>query len=367
MIFKFIKEKDLQFDSYIEEYTDSIKKCEENFQIKINEKCSEMAVPPGAFGHMETLYKKIYSITKGKVKVDKPGILVYVSDNGICEAGVSNNPTSTTYQVGRNMLEGKAAINLLSEKIENQLEIVDVGCLTDLEESVTTKVSYGTNNFLEMPAMTREQAGHALVIGIQKTEEKISEGWNLIGTGEMGVGNTTTSAAVISVLLQEQVERVVGFGAGLDNEGFNRKIMVIKEGLNKNSPFKDGLDVAAKVGGYDILAIAGTFIACAKHQVPCVIDGVISIAGLLVAQTIVPDICDYVLPSHNSMEPGFQLVAKRLGLEPFFQFNMRLGEGSGCPFLFQLVGTSCFLIENMSQFEEVGLNRLDYVDIRNNN
>lgn len=360
----FRPEKTVETDVFIQKYCEKITLTDKKYQKLAEAYCNDLAVPPGALGQLEKIYKKIYAISQGKITVDQPGVLVYVSDNGICESGVSSNPVSTTYQVGTNMLEGKAVINLLAKQTNSLLEIVDIGCLTDLSQNCELKVSYGTKNFEKEPAMSRLEAGRALIAGIKKAEEKIEQGWNIVGTGEMGVGNTTTSAAVITLLLDRKLEEVIGLGAGLTEDGYKRKKKILQDALLYHQPFKDGLDIARKVGGYDILAIAGTFIACSKHQVPCVVDGVISMAGLLVALTFSKSILDYTFVSHVSMEPGYQLAIKELALEPLFHFQMRLGEGSGCPFLFQFIQTACYTIQNMSSFKEAGLKSQDYVDVR---
>ncbi|WEG74072.1 nicotinate-nucleotide--dimethylbenzimidazole phosphoribosyltransferase [Vagococcus intermedius] len=360
----FKPEKVVETDLIIQNYCQSIKPTDKKYRELASSYCNNLAVPPGALGQLEKTYQKIYGIGRGKVNVDKPGVLVYVSDNGICESGVSSNPVSTTYQVGKNMLEGRAIINLLTKQTGSKLEVVDIGCLTDISEQCEFKVGYSTKNFDKEPAMSRLEAGRALIAGINKTEEIIKQGWNIVGTGEMGVGNTTTSAAVITLLLDSELEEVIGLGAGLNEEGVRRKQKILQKALVYHQPFKDGMDVARKVGGYDILAIAGTFIACSKHQVPCVVDGVISMAGLLVALTFSEAVLDYTFVSHVSMEPGYQLAIKKLGLEPLFHFEMRLGEGSGCPFFFQFIQTACYTIQNMSSFKEAGLNIKDYVDVR---
>ena len=354
----------LETDLFIKKYIESIESVDKSYKEEARDYCDKLAVPPGALGQVAEVYQRLYEIGKGSVQVDKPGVLVYVSDNGVVQAGVSNNPVITTYQVAENMLEGKATISLLTKHSNSDLEIVDLGCLTDLSSGTTYKISHGTKNFNEDPAMTREQAGQAIIAGIKITEKQIEKGWNIVGTGEMGVGNTTTSAAVISTILGTDIKETIGLGAGLDKAGRMRKEQVITEGALKHQPFRDGLDIASKIGGYDILGIAGTFLACAKHKIPCVIDGVISMAGMLVAQTIEPKIIDIAFASHISMEPGYQKALTHTKLQPLFYLDMRLGEGSGCPFLFQFMETAKFTIENMVDFDKAGLTVDDYVDIR---
>lgn len=354
----------LETDLFIKEYIESIESVDKSYKEEARDYCDKLAVPPGALGQIAEVYQKLYEIGRGSVQIDRPGVLVYVSDNGVVKAGVSNNPVITTYKVAENMLKGQATISLLTQHSKSQLEIVDLGCLTDLSSGTQYKISHGTKNFKEEPAMTRVQAGKAIMAGIEITEKLIKEGWNVVGTGEMGVGNTTTSAAVISTILGTDIKETIGLGAGLDKEGRMKKEQVIAEAILKYQPFRDGIDIAAKIGGYDILGIAGTFLACAKHKVPCVIDGVISMAGMLVAQTIEPKIIDIAFASHISMEPGYQKALAHTKLQPLFYLDMRLGEGSGCPFLFEFMKTAKFTIENMVDFDKAGLTVDDYVDIR---
>ncbi len=362
--YTFQPDLNVKTDMFIKSYIRGINDVSSERQKEAKDYCDKLAVPPGALGQIAEIYQRLYAIMEGDVAIDQAGVLVYVADNGVCDAGVSNNPVSTTYQVAENMLEGKATISLLASQTKSEIKIVDLGCLTDLSSGTEFKISQGTKNFKDEPAMTRKQAGEALIAGIELTEKQLTKGWNVIGTGEMGVGNTTTSAAVISAILGTKVEETIGLGAGLDIEGRLRKEKVISEAILKHQPFIDGLDIARKIGGYDILGIAGTFLACAKNKIPCVIDGVISMAGLLVAQSIEPKIVSYAFASHISMEPGYQKALSSVGLQPLFFLDMRLGEGSGCPFLFQFMQTAKFTIENMVDFEKAGLTVEDYVDIR---
>lgn len=362
--FNFMPEQALKSDDFIKDYIKTIQSVDKKYEVEASLYCDKLAVPLGALGQLAEVYQRLYAIGKGHVNISTPGVLVYVSDNGVCQSGVSNNPVTTTFQVAENMLQEKATISLLTKKMNSQLAVIDLGCLTDISTGTEYKISKGTKNFKNEPAMTREQAVAALCAGINITEEKIKSGWNVIGTGEMGVGNTTTSAAVISVMLGIDVNETIGLGAGLNKAGRHRKEQVIREAILKHEPFIDGIDLASKVGGYDILGIAGTFIACAKHQVPCVVDGVISIAGLLIAKSIEPKVLDYAFASHISEEPGFQMAVSQLELQPLFYFNMRLGEGSGCPFLFDFMQNAQYIIENMVSFDEAGLTVEDYVDIR---
>ena len=214
--------------------------------------------------------------------------------------------------------------------------------------------------------MTREQAIAAILVGYKKTEALIKDGYRLFGTGEMGIGNTTTSAAVIAAVLGLKAEDVTGYGAGLTQDMKAHKTVVIQQCLDCHAPYGDILDLTAKLGGLDMLAMAGTHLACARYQLPCVVDGLISLTGLLIAHQLTPHVLDYSFASHASTEPAYRLVSDFLGLEPMLLLDMRLGEGSGCPLAFFLLENAVYTMEHMPTFAEGSLKEEDYVDIRKN-
>lgn len=233
---------------------------------------------------------------------------------------------------------------------------IDIGMVTDVP-SVTDpkdKVMYGTKNMVEEPAMSREQAAQAVLIGIRKVKELAEQGYNLIATGEMGIGNTTTSSAVVSVLLDESVENVTGRGAGLSSEGLNRKIRAIERAIEKHQPDKeDILDVLSKVGGLDIAGMTGAFLGGAIYHIPVLIDGFISSAAALCAVRMVPETVDYILASHCSGEPAGRMVLEELRLPYLIDANMSLGEGSGAVAAIPLLEMGVNVYRKMSTFEEI--------------
>ncbi|MBF0779547.1 MULTISPECIES: nicotinate-nucleotide--dimethylbenzimidazole phosphoribosyltransferase [unclassified Granulicatella] len=344
---------------------ENIQKIDHVYIQQARKYCDNLAKPLGALGKLEDIYCRLYAMFCGKIIIDKKIVIVYVADNGICQEGISANPQVTTYQVGKNMLEGNAGINIMTKQVGADVSIVDIGCLQDLSSFSNQKVRYGTENALKRPALTKKEALRAIQVGYEHTLQLIEQGYTVFGTGEMGVGNTTTSVAVISQLLSKDAQEIVGFGAGINQETLAHKAQIIKRMIEHNAPYEDALDVARKVGGLDILGMVGTYLACAKHQLPFVIDGVISIAALLVAHALNESVLDYAFASHCSTEPGYQVVSEFLNLSPMLQLDMRLGEGTGCPLLFFLMDMAKQTMETMPSFKTAHLNKDDYVDIRN--
>lgn len=326
--------------------------------------CDRLAKPLGALGKMEKMYAKLYAMFPNKIQLSKKIVMIYVADNGICEEGISSNPIETTFIVANNIRNGKAGVCNIAEHAGSDICVIDIGCKSPIYSDNPDHVLHGTRNMLKDAAMTREQAMEAILVGYRRTVEKIHQGYTLFGTGEMGVGNTTTSAAVIAATLGIPAQKVTGYGAGVTEEMKAHKTAVIQEAVTNHAPFSDIIDLVSKVGGLDMLGMVGTYLACAQYQLPCVIDGLISLTGLLIASQLKKEVLDYCFPSHCSTEPGYQIVSDYLGLSPMLQMDMRLGEGSGCPLAFFLMESSVYTIERMPTFEEGKLDRDDYVDIR---
>ncbi|NEW61878.1 nicotinate-nucleotide--dimethylbenzimidazole phosphoribosyltransferase [Granulicatella sp. zg-ZJ] len=326
--------------------------------------CDRLAKPLGALGKMETIYARLYSMFDKHISLEKKVVVVYIADNGIVEEGISANPQETTYIVAENMLEKKTGLCAISQHVGSDVCVVDIGCKKDVGYHVDAKVMYGTKNMAKEPAMSKKMCIQAILNGYDKTVSLINQGYTLFGTGEMGVGNTTTSAAVISALLDKPAHEVTGYGAGLTKTSMQHKINIIEQCIQKHAPYEDVLDIVSKIGGLDMLGMVGTYLACAMYEKPCVIDGVISITGLLIASKIAPHVLDYCFASHCSTEPGYKIVADTLKLEPMLLMDMRLGEGSGCPLAFFLMENAVHTITNMPTFEQGKLSRDDYVDTR---
>lgn len=327
-----------------------------------------LAKPIGSLGSLEELAAQIAGIT-GKINnsFDKKCTIVMAADNGIHEEGVSACPQEITAIQTINMTKGITGICVLSKHADAEVIIVDIGVKGNLEAAgiINKKISHGTKNITKEPAMTREQAIKAVEIGIELVGELVSKGYNLFGTGEMGICNTSTSSAVLMALSGISAEQAVGKGSGLTDADYAKKKRIIERALEINNPDKnDTLDVLSKVGGYDIAGMAGCFLGAAYYRVPIVIDGFISMVAALTAYKLNPLVKDYMIASHHSEEPGYKHGISILKLEPMLNLHMRLGEGTGCPLAFNIIEASQAVIKNMATFEQAAINDDYLVDIR---
>lgn len=349
----------------LQEILESIFPLEKEKIAKGKSICDSLAKPLGALGKMEEIYQRLYAMYDTDIRLDKKIVMVYVADNGVVAEGISSNPQETTYIVGKNILKGNSGLGAISKHVGSDVTVIDIGCMRDIYSPAVDKVIYGTGNIVKESAMTREQAQRAILVGYLKTKSLIEEsGYQVFGTGEMGIGNTTTSVAVICALLDIQSREIVGYGAGLTQDMLDHKSTIIQRSVNFHKPYQDVLDVVAKVGGLDMLGMVGTYLACAQYRKACVIDGLISITAVLIASKLCPHVLDYCFTSHASTEPGYQLVCQELQLDPMLLMDMRLGEGSGCPLAFFLLENAVYTIEHMPTFSESQLRKTDYIDIR---
>ena len=326
------------------------------------ERQAQLAKPPGSLGRLEDLSVQLAGIS-GKVhnSVVKKHLLVFAADNGVVEEGVSSAPQSVTLQQTVNLTHHKTGASVLAKCFGCEITVCDVGVNADIKETavLNQKIAYGTNNIINGPAMTREQALTALFVGADLAQSIDAD---VFGIGEMGIGNTTTSSAVLSVLLSAPVEDVTGKGGGITDDSFRKKKQVIQDAINLNQPDKhDVLDVLSKVGGFDIAAMCGAFLGSAAAKKPVVIDGFISAVAALCAVKLCPNVRHYLIPSHASYEIGYQLAMNAMELQPIFLLNMRLGEGSGCPLAFQVLEAACAVMNDMATFDQAGIND-DYLD-----
>lgn len=324
--------------------------------------------PIGSLGTLEHVAARISGIT-GKVKntINKKSIIIMCADNGIVEEGVTTNPKEFTAIVTNNFTRGITGINVLSKFAGSDIEIVNIGVTGELNNPLVLdrKVMDGTKNMIKGPAMTREECIKAIEVGIEVVDDLVAKGYDLLGTGEMGIGNTTTSAAVLSVFSGMEPDIIAGRGSGLLDEQFNHKKRVIKECIKVNAPnIEDPIDVLSKVGGLDIAGLCGCFIGAAKNRVPIVIDGFISAAAALCAYKLNPLTKEYMIPSHLSAEPGAKFAMDVIGLEPMFDLKMRLGEGTGCPLAFNVIEAALYTVNNMGTFDDAKLDSTKYVDMR---
>lgn len=315
-----------------------------------------IAHPLHSLGKLEDAIVQIAGIQRtAVVRLDRKALVIMCADNGVVAEGVTQTGQEVTAQVAENFLTDRATAAILCREAGADIFPIDIGMAEDTDVR-KCKVMNGTRNMAEGPAMTRGEAVLALETGIRIAREKADAGYRIIATGEMGIGNTTTSSAMASVLLHQPVERMTGRGAGLSSEGLQRKIRVIRHSVELNRPDpQDPVDVLAKVGGLDIAGMAGIFIGGAACRVPVVIDGFISAVAALAASRICPAAAAFMMPSHVSGEPAASLVLHALGLSPYLTCDMRLGEGTGAVMLFPLLDMALKVYDSMSTFEEDGI------------
>lgn len=340
----------------LEEILSHIGELDKEVINKAQAKLDSLTKPLGSLGKLEEIVKRVVGIT-GELypKRDKKAVVIMCGDNGVVEQGVSSCPKSVTASVTRNFTKGITGINILAGHAGADIVVIDIGVDADIdcEGVINKKIRYGTANIINGPAMTREETIKAINVGIATVEELTSKGINFLGTGEMGIGNTTTSSAIASVLIGVPVEKMVGIGAGLSKEGILNKIRVIKEAIRVNEPNpEDPLDVLAKVGGLDIAGLVGCFIGAARYRVPIIMDGFISSVSALLAVRIEPKIKEYIFPSHGSAEPGSKMVLDAMGFEPLLNLDMRLGEGTGAAIAFHIVDCAFEAYEKMGTFDD---------------
>ncbi len=350
------------------ETLDKIEPTDKEAMRKTSEKWDSLVKPIGSLGLMEEMTTKISGITGNTMnRIDRKVIVVMCSDNGVMEEGVSAAPQVFTRILAESMVKGITGVATMAKHAGADIVTVDIGMNGEIKTPgiVDKKIANGTKNLAVESAMTYLEAIQAIEVGIQIGDNLFEEGYDILGTGELGMGNTTTSAAMLSVLGDLDVAVTCGKGAGITESQYLHKINVIKRGIELNNPDpNDPVDVLSKVGGFDIGGMCGLFLSAAKNRKPIVMDGFISSAAALCAIRLDPNVRDYIIPSHLSQEPGSVAMMETLGLSPMLTMKMRLGEGSGCPLAFQILETALYTLENMGTFEEASINSEALVDIR---
>jgi nicotinate-nucleotide--dimethylbenzimidazole phosphoribosyltransferase len=316
--------------------------------------------PRGSLGRLEELSIHLAGMKANPIpSVESKAVIVMAADHGVTAEGVSAYPAEVTRQMVLNFLNGGAAINTLARQAGARVTIVDIGVAVDFDPApglIRRKVMYGTRNMAQGPAMTREEAEQALQVGIDVLNEEVGRGLDIVATGDMGIGNTTPSSAIVAALTGQPVAQVVGRGTGIDNQGLERKIRVIEQALSVNRPnHKDPLDVLHKIGGLEIAGLAGVMIAAASQRIPVVVDGFISTAAAMIAARLAPRVHDYLVSAHQSVEIGHQVMLKNLSLTPLLDLNLRLGEGTGAALAFHLIEASTRILREMATFGEAGV------------
>ena len=362
---------------YLEQTINSIQPVDEASHRACLKYWNQMGKPLHSLGKMETLWAQLAGIQRTvHPSVKNRGLVVMCADNGVVAEGVTQTGQEVTAIVAENFFDDLTCTSLLCKKNNCDRFVVDIGMAVDTPRTIRRKVAYGTKNMTKEPAMTRAQALAALRTGIELAEQLKKEGYQIIATGEMGIGNTTTSSAVTAVLLKDTisqrlgmervtptgvsvgmdmcVEAVTGRGAGLSDEGLERKKDAIRRAIAINHPdSSDPIDVLAKVGGFDLAGLAGVFLGGAAAGLPVVIDGFISLTAALLATRIAPECAAYIIPSHRSKEPGAKLIQEALHLEPGLCMDMCLGEGSGAVALLPFLDMAAEIYEHMGTFDDI--------------
>jgi nicotinate-nucleotide--dimethylbenzimidazole phosphoribosyltransferase len=316
--------------------------------------------PPGSLGRLEELSIQTAGIMANPLpRIKDKVVLVMAGDHGVVAEGVSAYPQEVTPQMVLNFLRGGAAINVLARHAGARVVVVDMGVAADLPahaDLVVRKIAYGSGNIARGPAMSRLQAGECLEAGAEVCLEQIALGMDVLATGEMGIGNTTPSAAIAAAITGEPIEEIAGRGTGVDDQGLKRKIEAIRRALAANRPDPaDGLDVLAKVGGFEIGGLAGAILAAAANRRPVVIDGFISTAAAMIAASLAPEVRSYLIAAHTSLERGHHLMMDWLRIRPLLDLQMRLGEGTGAALAMSLVEAACKTLGEMATFSEAGV------------
>jgi len=316
--------------------------------------------PPGSLGRLEELSVQLAGITGKDIPTIKDKVIITMAgDHGVVAEGVSAFPQEVTPQMVLNFLHGGAAINVLARHVGARITIVDMGIAADMEAHpslIVKKIAHGTANMTAGPAMTREQAEQAILAGVEVVEAEIEKGLDIVGMGDMGIGNTTPSAAIAAALTGIEPARLTGRGTGVDDEGLKRKIDAIERALAVNKPDpKDGLDVLAKVGGFEIGGLVGVILGAAANRKPVMVDGFISTAAAMIAVTIAPAVRPYLISAHRSQEYGHNQMVEWLGLKPLVDFDLRLGEGTGAALGISIAEAACKILAEMATFAEAGV------------
>lgn len=329
------------------------------------ERLDNLTKPQGSLGRLEELAKQIVGITaKANPTLKNKVIFTLAADHGVTEEAVSAYPKEVTPQMVYNFLNGGAGINVLARHVGAKVVVVDMGVAIKVQNVhqfkvqsfKDKKINYGTKNMTKGPAMSKDEAIKSIEVGIEVFEEEAKLGIDIVGTGDMGIGNTTPSSAIAYVITGKPVEDITGRGTGIDDKTFYKKIAVIKRAVSINNPNpQDVIDVLSKVGGFEIGGLAGVILAAAKNRIPIVIDGFISGAAALIAYQLEPKVKDYMLAAHCSVERGHRIILDFIGLKPLLDLGLRLGEGTGAALGMSIIEASVKILTQMATFQNAGV------------
>lgn len=315
--------------------------------------------PIGSLGRLESIAIALAEMTGDNFPtVIPPAAIVFASDHGIADEGVSAYPKEVTAQMVYNFLQGGAAMNIFCDQIDALFSLVDVGVAEDIEHEQLTskKIRHGTRNFYKEDAMTEEEAIQSLNVGKEEVQKMINKGARTIIVGEMGIGNTTAASAIIAAVTGRPLAKLTGPGTGLSTEGMQHKEQIIKNALEKRQPNpNDAIDILKKIGGYEIGAMAGAMLEAAKNELPIIVDGLICTAAALIAKAVNERVTDYMFVGHRSLEPGHEGALATLEKEPLLDLQMHLGEGTGAALAFPLVESAANMLSRMATFQDAGV------------
>lgn len=344
----------------IQRIINEITKVDSDFMNKAQGRLDNLTKPRGSLGRLEELAKLVVGITrKDNPSLTNKVIFTLAADHGVADEGVSAFPKEVTAQMVYNFLNAGAGINVLAKHVGARVVVADMGVCVDLEAKdglVVKKINYGTKNIAQGPAMTREEVIKSIEAGVEVFEDEFKKGIDIIGTGDMGIANTTSSSAIASVFTGASIEDVTGKGTGIDDDAFSQKVEVIKKAINVNNPdSEDPIDVLSKVGGFEIGGLIGIILAAASRKVPVVIDGFISGVAALLAYKLEPKVKNYMIASHCSVEQGHKIVLDYIGLKPVLDLNLRLGEGTGAALGINIVEAGIKILNEMATFESASV------------
>ena len=345
--------------SLIESICKNIYPLDTRFMEQAQARQDRLIKPQGSLGKLEDISIQLAGIYGSKYfDTTKKIVLSFACDHGVYEEGVAPNNQNITLLQSMNFPKKINGVGTISKFVGSDVQLIDVGinCDEPIEGVIDCKIRKSTSNMAKGPAMTRQEAIRAIEIGIEMSEKYIQEDYKVIGIGEMGIANTTPSAAIISVIAGCDPQEVTGMGAGLKKELLQHKAQVIRTAIEINQPNPtDGIDILQKVGGFEIGSMAGVILGCSANRVPVVLDGFISYAAALIAVNINPRCKDYMIASHYSAEPGAKKALELLGFNPFLKMDMRLGEGSGAALAFNMIEAANYVYKNMLTFDEVDM------------
>ena len=344
----------------IEDTIAAIKTLDKTYIERAQERLDPLTKPQGSLGQLEALAAQIVAIREElRPELKKKVIFTFAGDHGVTEEDISAFPSEVTPQMVFNFLRGGAGVNVLARHAGSDVAVIDIGVDFDfkgVQGLLHRKVMQGTKNMTKGPAMTRREAELCISIGIDLANEYADQGYELFGTGEMGIGNTTPSSAIIAALSGRPVKEVTGRGTGIADGAFDNKVRVIEKAIEVNRPDpSDPIDVLAKVGGAEIAGIAGLCLGAAARRIPVLIDGFISTAGALIAFEIEPKVRDYMISAHQSVEAGHKCMLERMGLRPILDLDLRLGEGTGAAVAMNIVEASLRMYNDMATFAEASV------------